>query len=99
MPYIENLFDLSTLDIENINLADIPEFTIEDFSELKELHNQNETFKASMSAKDDDRLMTLQFLKAADSARDFSEDDSFPEYDEAHRIRALQNFARAKLIK
>jgi len=97
MWYIYNLFDLSTLDIESLKLSDIPDFTIEDTIELHQLIRQNA--RVMLTWDDAKRFHSLQFLKAADNARDRALDDRFPEFTEEDETRALQNMARVLLLE
>ena len=86
--FIGGKYKVSELDIENIKLSDIPDFTWSQLDLLKKLKAENPNGHQDI----DDDIKMLELLKAADHMRDRVWDWID---DENQATIALQAFARA----
>ena len=88
-------YDLSTLDINNLTLDMVPNFTAEMEARRKELYNSTLDSEA-----DRVEYATLQFIKTADDYRDaVLADGVISESEKPIVTKALQALARAKKLE
>lgn len=93
-------YDLSTLDVNNLTLDMIPNFTEAMESRRKELYNKSLAADGSFTQEFREEYATLQFIKTADDYRDAVLADWVISEDEKPIVtRALQAMARAKKLE
>ena len=92
-------YDLSTLDISNLTLEMIPDFTAEMEARRKELFAKLDWMKSETKTEREE-YATLEFVKAADIFWDLVMADGVISEDETDEVeRALQLLARVNKIK
>ena len=93
-------YDLSTLDINNLSLDMVPNFTAEMEARRKELYNISLKADGTFTKELREEYATLQFIKTADDYRDaVLADGVISENEEPIVTKALQAMARAKKLE